>query len=70
MTTVSVPLPDEFIRQIEMLISKGIASNKADAIRKAVQKYLEDQAVEAVLRAEKESTLDGDLDELAEKIAL
>ena len=70
MTTVSVPLPDEFIRQIEMLIAQGIAANKADAIRKAVQKYLEDQAVEAVLRADKEPRLEGDLDELAAKICI
>ncbi|MBU0458771.1 ribbon-helix-helix domain-containing protein [Patescibacteria group bacterium] len=68
MTTVSVPLPDEFLRQIEQLIADGIASNKADAIRKAVKKYLEDQAVEAVLKAMEEPSLDGDLDELASKI--
>jgi len=68
MTTVSVPLPEEFIRQIEQLIADGIASNKADAIRKAVKKYLEDQAVERVLRASKEPRLSGDLDELAAKI--
>lgn len=68
MTTVSVPLPDEMLRAIDMLIRQGVASNKADAIRKAIQKYLEDQAVEAVLRAEKEPTLYGDLDELAKQL--
>ncbi|MBU2213047.1 ribbon-helix-helix domain-containing protein [Patescibacteria group bacterium] len=68
MTTVSVPLPEEFLRQIEQLIADGVASNKADAIRKAVQKYLEDQAVERVLRARKEPSLDGDLDELAAQL--
>jgi Arc/MetJ-type ribon-helix-helix transcriptional regulator len=69
MTTVSVPLSDDMLRQIEQLIADGIAANKADAIRKAVKKYLEDQAVEAVLRARKEPTLEGDLDELAKKFA-
>lgn len=68
MTTISVPLPEEFLRQIEMLIARGLAANKADAIRKAVQKYLEDQAVEDVLQARKEPTLEGDLDELAAQI--
>lgn len=46
----------------------GIASNKADAIRKALQKYLEDQAVETVLRASKEPRLKGDIDELASQL--
>ena len=68
MTTVSVPLPEELIRQIEQLIADGIASNKADAIRKAVKKYLEDQAVERVLRARQEPSLEGDLDELAAQL--
>ena len=69
MTTVSVPLSDDMLRHIQELIDRGIAANKADAIRKAVKKYLEDQAVEAVLRARKEPTLEGDLDELAKKFA-
>lgn len=69
MTTVSVPLSDDMLRHIQELIDRGIAANKADAIRKAVQKYLEDQAVEAVLQAREEPSLKGDLDELADKIS-
>ncbi len=69
MATVSVPLSDDMIRWIQDLIDRGIASNKADAIRKALAKYIEDQAVEAVLRASKEPRLTGDLDELAEKLS-
>ncbi|MFA5799746.1 MAG: ribbon-helix-helix domain-containing protein [Candidatus Peribacteraceae bacterium] len=68
MTTVSVPLPDEIMHQIEELIALGKASNKADLIRRAVQKYLEDQAVEAVLKARKEPTLTGNLDKLASRL--
>jgi len=68
MTTVSVPLPDEILHHIEELIALGIASNKADLIRRAVQKYLEDQAVEAILKARKEPSLSGDLDELASRL--
>ncbi|KKU20077.1 MAG: hypothetical protein UX30_C0004G0025 [Candidatus Saccharibacteria bacterium GW2011_GWA2_46_10] len=70
MTTISVPLPDEFLRQIESLIARGIASNKADAVRKAVQKYLEDQAVEDVLRASREPRLKGNIDKLAAKLSI
>ncbi len=68
MTTVSVPLPDGMLQGLETLIRQGVASNKADAIRKALQMYLEDQAVQAVLRASQEPSLRGDLDALARKI--
>lgn len=50
-----------------MLVKQGIGSSRIEIIRKAVEKYLEYQAVEAVLRAEKEPTFEGDLDELAER---
>lgn len=68
MTTVSVPLSDDMLQALEMLIKQGIAPNKAAAIRNAVAKYLEDQAVEAVLRAEKEPRLEGDLEELMKRL--
>ncbi|MEQ1849454.1 MAG: ribbon-helix-helix domain-containing protein [Candidatus Peribacteraceae bacterium] len=68
MTTISVPLSDEMLRHLEMIIKLGIAPNKAEALRQALKKYLEDQAVEAVLRAQAEPSLSGDLDLLAEEI--
>ncbi|MBI2636380.1 ribbon-helix-helix protein, CopG family [Candidatus Peregrinibacteria bacterium] len=67
MTTISVPLTDEMLKAIEDLIRDGIASNKADAMRKAMKKYLEDQAVEAVLQAQREPTLHGNFDDLLKK---
>lgn len=67
MSTLSVPLSPEMLNGIEQLIQDGIAANKADAVRKALNKYLEDQAVERVLKAMKEPRLSGDLDELAKK---
>lgn len=66
--TISVPVSPEMEKQIENLINQGIATNKAVLIRMAIEKYLEDQAVNAVLQAEKEPTLHGDLDELMKKI--
>lgn len=68
MTTVSVPLPDDLLQGIKQLVQLGTASNNADAIRKAIKKYLEDQAVEMVLTAQKEPSLSGDLDELAAQL--
>ena len=68
MSTISVPLNEELMHLLNWLIDQGIATNKADAIRKALKKYAEDQAVEAVLRAEKEPSLEGDLDDLMQKV--
>jgi Arc/MetJ-type ribon-helix-helix transcriptional regulator len=68
MTTISVPLPADLLLALEHLVEQGVASNKADAIRKALRKYLEDRAVQDVLDAHNEPTLYGDLDELAKKI--
>lgn len=68
MSTLSVPLTDDLLKAIENLVKSGIGSNKADVVRRAIKKYVEDQAVEAVLRAAKEPRLEGDLDELVKKI--
>ena len=68
MSTLSVPLSSKMLKGIEQLVDDGIAANKADAVRKALDKYLEDQAVQAVLQAMQEPSLEGDLDELMEKI--
>ena len=67
MTTVSVPLTDEQYRRLMELLRQGIGTNKADVLRRALDKFAEDQAIEAVLQAEREPTLKGDLDELAKK---
>ena len=68
MTTISVPLSADLLKALETLIREGKASNKADAIRKALQMYLEEQAVQDVLRARKEPSLRGNLHDLARKL--
>lgn len=68
MSTISVPLPDDMLKSLKDIVKQGIAPNMAEAVRQAVKKYLEDQAVEAVLRAKEEPDLEGDLDELVRKI--
>lgn len=68
MTTLSVPLTAELLEALERLIKQGKVPNKAAAMRAALEKYLEDQAVEAVLRAEREPRLKGDLDTLAKRL--
>lgn len=68
MSTLSVPLPANLLTALENLVKKGSASSKADAARKAIEKYIEDMAVEDVLQASREPSLEGDLDELLKKI--
>lgn len=68
MTTISVPLTEDQHRHLMALVEQGVGANKADVLRKALEKFAEDQAVEAVLRASKEPRLDGDLDELVKKL--
>lgn len=68
MSILSVPLPADMLQAIEQLIKQGLVSNKAELARKAIQQYLEDQAVQAVLRSAGEPSLKGDLDKLAKKL--
>lgn len=68
MTTISVPLSADLLKVLDELVADGIAVNKADAMRKALKKFSEDQALERILRAEKEPRLEGDLLELAAKL--
>lgn len=68
MTTISVPLPADLLHHLENLVAQGKAPNKAAAMRAALEKYLEDEAVQAVLDAEKEPTLYGELDDLVKRV--
>lgn len=54
MTTISVPIPQNLESFINDMITRGIAPNKAEVVRQALVRYAEDQAVEAVLRAQQE----------------
>lgn len=72
MSTLSVPLTPIIEQMIERLVADGVSDSKAGVVRKAVVKYIEDQAVFAVLEAEQEindgKILTGDLDELAARL--
>lgn len=72
MSLLSVPLTPKLENMINELIKDGVAANKADLARKAIEKLAEDHAVQVVLDAEKELSegkgLSGDLDELAKKL--
>ncbi|MBI4253232.1 hypothetical protein HY623_03610 [Candidatus Uhrbacteria bacterium] len=72
MSLLTVPLDGLLTEKIEELIGRGRAANKADFARRALQHYIEEQAILDVLSAEQEVSegkiLCGDLDELAAKI--
>ena len=67
MSMLSVPLTPELEQTIDRLVEDGVAANKADLARKAIEYFARQQAIEDVLRAEKEPALSGDLDELVKK---
>ena len=71
MTTLSVPVSGELEKFIKRMVSEGKGANKADVIRRALRQYAENEAVESILRAEREfaqgKTLRGNLRQLVKK---
>lgn len=72
MSTLTVPLDAQLSEQIEQLVKGGHAANKAEFARRALEHYIEEQAIMDVLRAELEvregKVLSGDIDQLAAKL--
>lgn len=68
MTTISVPLTAELLQALESYLRQHRGKKKAQVMREALDKYLEDQAVEAVLQASREPTLSGNLRDLLKKV--
>ena len=72
MSTISVPLPPHIEESLENLIKSGYGSNKADVVRKAILRASEEEAIQAILKAQQEilegKGLKGDLKDLLEKV--
>jgi Arc/MetJ-type ribon-helix-helix transcriptional regulator len=72
MSTLSVPLTVELEQFINDMVLRGVATNKADVVRRALKQMAEDQAVEDVLQSEREiaqgKILRGDLDTLLKQL--
>ena len=72
MSTLSVPLTPELEEEIKKLVKAGFAPNKASVVRRAIERLAEEEAVQAVLLAQKEikdgKGLRGDLRELMKHI--
>ena len=69
MSTLSVPLTAKLDKGLTWLVESGIAPNKAQAARQAMEKYLEDKAVEEILEASRGPKLKGNLKELAKRFS-
>jgi putative addiction module CopG family antidote len=67
MATISVPLASEQEKFIKDYIASGKAENKAQVVRRALRELQEVQLLEELVKAMKEPSLSGDLDELARK---
>lgn len=71
MTTLSVPLPSHLEELVSSLVKRGFAPNKAEVVRKALVLLAEEEALNAVLRSQKEARegkiLRGDLQEIAKR---
>lgn len=71
MSTISVPLTPKLIQHLDELVEKTGAS-RAAVMRKALERLAEEEAINAVLLAERDvregNVLRGDLDELLLKI--
>lgn len=67
MSTISVPLSPHLEEELNKLVASGYGSNKADVVRRALTRVAEDEAVAAVVQAQKEESLYGDLREISKK---
>mgnify|MGYP001562406190 FL=1 len=65
--TISVPITKEQERFIKERVRSGVSANKAHAIRQALDKLSEEEAIKAVLEAADEPTVRGDLRDLLKK---
>ena len=68
MSTLSVPLSPNLEEFVKNQVKQGHAANKAEVVRKALKLLEEEEAVNVVLKAEKEPTLRGDVRKLMKKI--
>lgn len=72
MTTLSVPITGEQERFINAFVKSGKAANKAHVVRYALQRLAEEDAIYAVVQAEREidegKGVRGDLEKLLKKI--
>ena len=68
MTTVSVPLSAELLETLDSLVAQGVDETRAAVMRRGLISIARAEAIQRVLRAQKEPSLRGDLRELMKAI--
>ncbi|HEY4513782.1 MAG TPA: hypothetical protein VJH69_00455 [Candidatus Paceibacterota bacterium] len=72
MTTLSVPITGDQEKFIDDLVKSGKAANRAHAVRYAIQRLAEEEAITVVIMAEQELAsgrgVKGDLKKLLKKV--
>ena len=68
MATLSVPLTKDLEEFIDSQVRLGKLENKAAVVRRALRLLAEQEATAAVLKADQEPSVRGDLDKLAKKL--
>lgn len=72
MSTISVPLPTALDKYVTNAVRRGDAASKADFVCRALKRYAEDEAINAVLRSQQEmregKIIYGDLRKILKKI--
>lgn len=68
MSTISVPLSPELQQLLDSLVRMGSGANKADVMRRALERFGEEEAVNRILKARREPTLRGDLVDLLDMV--
>jgi len=68
MSTISVPLSAELMETLDSLVSQGVDETRAAVMRRGLKQLAREEAIQRVLRAQKEPSLRGDLRELMKTI--
>jgi putative addiction module CopG family antidote len=72
MSTLSVPLSSELESFVNNMVQSGVASNKADVVRRALTRMAEEEAINVVLRAQQEiregKGIEGDIRKILAKL--
>lgn len=64
----TISLPPSLEKMLEDMVRQGVAKNKSEVMRKALERLAEQEAIDVVLRAEKEPDISGDLRTLLKEI--
>lgn len=54
MSTISVPLSPELQQQLDSLVKGGSGANRADVMRRALEWFAEEEAMNAIRKSERE----------------